>query len=111
MRGQHIDQTNKPQFPSNYFLNGLNIALLTTQSLRKCELIVAQIVRQKGSRRLGLPVEFPLTDGEGKFVDQDRRQFPDRRMENYDHDALKILPTLYKLAFDLIDGVRSRSRS
>jgi hypothetical protein len=68
-------------------------------------------MRQKGTRRLGLPVEFPLTDGQGKFVNQDRRRLPDRRMENYDHDALKIIPTLYKLAIDLIDGVRSRSRN
>ena len=68
-------------------------------------------MRQKGTRRLGLPVEFPLTDGQGKFVNQDRRRLPDRCMENYDHDALKIIPTLSKLALDLIDGVRSRSRN
>jgi len=72
---------------------------------------VVLVMRQKGTRRLGLPVEFPLTDGQGKFVNQDRRRLPDRRMENYDHDALKIIPTLYKLALDLIDGVRSRSRN
>jgi hypothetical protein len=72
---------------------------------------VALVMRQKGSRRLGLPVEYPLKDGQGELVNQDRRRSPDRRMENYDHDALKIIPTLYKLVFDLIDGVRSRSRN
>jgi hypothetical protein len=70
---------------------------------------VALVVRQKGSRRLDLPVEFPLTGRHGEFVNQDRRRLPDRRMEKYDHDTLKIIPTLYKLAFDLIDGVRSQS--
>jgi hypothetical protein len=72
---------------------------------------VALVMRQKGSRRLDLPVEFPLTDCQGEFVNQDRRRLSDRRMGKYDHDALKIIPTLYKLAFDLIDGVRSRSRN
>jgi hypothetical protein len=70
---------------------------------------MALVVRKKGSRRFDLPVEFPLTDCQGEFVNQDRRRLTDRRMEKYDHDALKILPTLYKLAFDLIDGVRSQS--
>jgi len=68
------------------------------------------IGRQKGSRRLGLPVEFPLTDCQDELVNQDRRRLPDRRLEEYDHDALKIIPTLYKLAFDLLAGVRSQSR-
>jgi hypothetical protein len=65
------------------------------------------VVRQKGIRRYYLPVEFPLTDSQGEFVSQDRRRLPDRRMEQYDHDALKIIPN--KLVLDLIDGVRSQS--
>ena len=69
------------------------------------------VVRQKSSRRLDLATEFPLTDFHGEFVRQERRRLPDRRLEKYDHDALKIIPTLYKLAFDLIDGVRSQSRN
>ena len=69
------------------------------------------IARQKDSRRHGLPVKFPLTDCQGEFVNQNRRRLIDRRSEKYDHDALKIIPTLYKLVFDLIDGVRSRSRN
>ena len=62
------------------------------------------------NRRLDLPVKFPLMYRQGEFVNQDRRRLSDRRMGNYDHDALKIIPTLYNLAFDLIDGVRSQSR-
>ena len=67
------------------------------------------IMRQEGSRRLGLPAEFPLTDCQGELVNQDRRRLPDQRLAKYDHEALKIMPTLYKLAFDLMDGVRSQS--
>ena len=67
-------------------------------------------MRQKGSRRLNLPDEFPLTDCQGKFVNKDRRRLPDRRMEEYDHNTLKLIPTLYNLVFDLIEGVRSQSR-
>ena len=48
---------------------------------------------------------------QGEVVNQDRSRLPDRAMEKCDHDALKIMPTLYKLAFDLIDGVRSQSRN
>ena len=69
------------------------------------------VVREKGSRRLDLPVEFLLTDFQGEFVNQDRRLLPDRRLSKYDHDTLKVIPTLYKLAFDLIDGVRSQHRN
>ena len=61
------------------------------------------------NRRLDLPVEFPPMDCQGEFVNQDRRRLPDRRLAKYDHEALKIMPTLYKLAFDLMDGVRSQS--
>ena len=70
---------------------------------------MALVLRQKSNRRLGLSVKFPLTDFLGEFVNQDRRRLPDRRSEKYDHDALKIIPTLYKLAFDLIDGVICQS--
>ena len=71
---------------------------------------MALVMRQKSNRRFDLPVKFPLTDCQGGFVNQDRRRLPDRRMEKYNHDPLKIIPTLYKLAFDLIDGVRSQIR-
>ena len=37
------------------------------------------VERQKGSRRDGLPVKFPLTDSQGVFVVKDRRRLSDRR--------------------------------
>ena len=40
---------------------------------------MALIKRQKESRRFDLPVEFPLKDGQGVAVIQDRRRLPDRR--------------------------------
>ena len=56
------------------------------------------IVRQKGSRRLDLPVEFPLTDSQEAFVIQDRRCLTDRRKLKYDINDLKVI--LYKMASD-----------
>jgi len=41
------------------------------------------VERQKDSRRDELPVEFPLTDGQGLIVEKDRRQVPDRRTSAY----------------------------
>ena len=49
------------------------------------------VVRQKGSRRFGLPVDFPLTDNQGLCVLHDRRQQPDRRKSRYDLEDLKII--------------------
>ncbi len=46
------------------------------------------IERQKSDRRFDLPVEFPLTDSEGAYVTQDRRQSFDRRNGNYGVDEL-----------------------
>ena len=68
------------------------------------------VVRQKNSRRLGLPVNFPLTDSQQAFVIKDRRKLADRRFANIAQDDLKIIPTLYKLALDLIDGARVHVR-
>ncbi len=42
-----------------------------------CESLRA--VRQRISRRFDLPVEFPLTDGRGVIVIQNRRRLADRR--------------------------------
>jgi hypothetical protein len=50
-------------------------------------------VRQRGSRRIYLPVEFPLEDSQRVIVIQDRRSFPDRRKEKYGLDSLKGIPT------------------
>jgi hypothetical protein len=52
---------------------------------------MALAVRQKGSRRFDIPVEFPLMDYQEIIVIKDRRQLTDRRMsENY-LDVLKIM--------------------
>jgi len=57
---------------------------------------VTKIVRQKGSRRFDIPVEFPLEDSQGVVVIQDRRRLPDRRKEIYGIDDLKVI--LLKMA-------------
>jgi hypothetical protein len=49
------------------------------------------ILRQKGSRRFDLPVEFPLMDSQGVYVIQDRRRRPDRRKQRYDFEDLKVI--------------------
>ena len=49
------------------------------------------VVRQKGSRRMGLPVSFPLTDSDGIVVAHDRRQVPDRRKPVHDLEDLKVI--------------------
>jgi hypothetical protein len=51
------------------------------------------IVRQKGGRRFGMPVEFPLEDNQGVFVIRDRRRSPDRRRVKYGFDDLKVILT------------------
>lgn len=52
-----------------------------------------QLVRNKGSRRLGFPVEFPLTSSQEVVVIHDRRILPDRRKAKYGLDDLKVLLT------------------
>jgi hypothetical protein len=47
-------------------------------------------VRQKGSRRFDLPVEFPLMDSQGVFVIKDRRQLTDRRKVKDDPGDMKV---------------------
>ena len=49
------------------------------------------MIRQKGSRRMGLPVEFPLTDSQGVLVMQDRRKTPDRRKTQCGLEDLKVI--------------------
>jgi hypothetical protein len=61
--------------------------------LHKTNLSEVLKVRQKGSRRSDLPVEFPLImDSREVIVIQDRRQLPDRRKVKNDSDDLKVLP-------------------
>lgn len=49
------------------------------------------VVRQRGSRRFGLPVDFPLTDNQGLHVIHDRRRQPDRRKSRHDIEDLKVI--------------------
>lgn len=49
------------------------------------------IIRQKGSRRLDLPVEFPLEDNHGLLVIHDRRRLQDRRKARYGLEDLKVI--------------------
>ena len=48
-------------------------------------------VRQKGSRRYGLSVEFPLVDSQGVTVLRDRRKISDRRGRVDYLDVLKVI--------------------
>ena len=48
-------------------------------------------VRQKGSRRYGLPVEFPLVDNQGVTVLRDRRKISDRRGRADYLDIIKVI--------------------
>jgi hypothetical protein len=52
---------------------------------------VTLIIRQKGSRRFDLPIEFPLEDSQGVFVIQNRRRLPDRRKTECGLDDLKVI--------------------
>ena len=52
---------------------------------------MALIIRQKGSRRFDLPVEFPLEDSQGVFVINDRRRLPDRRKAEVELDDMKVI--------------------
>ena len=47
---------------------------------------------------MGLPVEFPFTDGDGVLVVKDRRQQPDRRKPVHDIDDLRVI--LAKMSSD-----------
>jgi hypothetical protein len=49
------------------------------------------VVRERGSRRMGLPVEFPLRDSQGTLVLSDRRKLPDRRKQQCGIDDLRVI--------------------
>ena len=49
------------------------------------------LVRQKGNRRLNMPVDFPIIDGHGCVVIRDRRRLPDQRKAKYGIDDLKVI--------------------
>ena len=49
------------------------------------------VIRQQGSRRMGLSVEFPLTDCDGVLVVEERRRMLDRRKPVHDINDLKVI--------------------
>jgi len=53
---------------------------------------MGRIVRQKGSRRMVFPAEFPLVDDQGVVVVQDRRRLPDRRKAQHDTSYMRTTP-------------------
>ena len=62
--------------------------------LRKTNLSESlRVARKRVSRRFNLPVEFPLTDGRGVIVIQDRRRLPDRRKVTNDFVDQKSIHT------------------
>ena len=71
----------------------ISCGVLGVWLLRKTDLSQTLIVRQRGSRRLDLPVEFPLTGSRGVILIQDRRRLPDRRKVKNDFDDQKGMPT------------------
>ena len=77
---------------SSGFLNTVFIiscGVIGVWLLRKTDLSETLRVRQKGSRRFDLPVEFPLTDSRGIILIQDRRRLPDRRETRNNFDDQK----------------------
>jgi hypothetical protein len=65
---------------------------------------VGIIVRKKGSRRMGLPVEFPLVDNQGVIVARDRRRLPDRRKAQQDSSDPGAIP-IKKMADDNLEDL------
>jgi hypothetical protein len=49
------------------------------------------ILRQKGRRRMGFPVSYPLRDCDGVQVFGDRRQLKDRRKLAYGIDDMRTM--------------------
>ena len=64
---------------------------------------MGKIARQKGSRRMIFPAEFPLVDDQGLVVIQDRRRLPDRR--NAQHDTSDLRTTPLKMGEDNLEDL------
>jgi len=52
---------------------------------------MALVIRQKCSRRLHLPVKFPLVDSREVTVLQERRRLANRRKAEYELDDMKVI--------------------
>ena len=80
--GVYQANLNRNNTPSSGLLDTLFIiscGVIGVFLLHKTNLSLALIVRQKGSRRFDLPIEFPLTDSQGLLVVKDRRRLSERR--------------------------------
>jgi hypothetical protein len=49
------------------------------------------IKRQLGDRRMGLPLGFPLVDGEDVLVSRDRRIRQERRVADFTLEEIEVL--------------------
>lgn len=56
------------------------------------------VIRQTGSRRMGLPVDYPLTGDDDVLVSHDRRRLPDRRKLVHDINDVNVI--LLKISGD-----------
>ena len=52
---------------------------------------MALIIRKKDSRRIDLPVQFPMVVNQKVSVIQERRRPPDRRKAEYVLDDMKVI--------------------
>ena len=80
--GVYQANLNRNNTPSSGLLDTLFIiscGVIGIFLLHKTNSSLALIVRQKGSRRFDLPIEFPLTDSQGLLVVKDRRRLSERR--------------------------------
>ena len=78
-----------PDLLNTFFI--ISCGVIGVFLLRKVNLSQTLIIRQKGSRRFDLPVEFPLTDSQGLIVVKDRRRLSDRRKAKHGIDDLKVI--------------------
>lgn len=64
--------------------------LLSSRRPSSCKFSSCLAERKNAARLDRPPVEFPLTDSQGVYVEKDRRQMPDRRdPEHHNDDCLK----------------------
>ena len=82
-------QENAISSPGTVWLSGsgllntvfiIGFGVIVILLLRKANSNQARVPRQKGSRRVNPPAEFPLIDSCGVFLTRDRRRLPDRRL-------------------------------
>ena len=60
--------------------------MLSSRSPSLYKFAMYLVERQNETRRVRPPVEFPLTDSRGVYVEKDRRRLPDRRDPEHNID-------------------------